>query len=585
MPTNTIETEIKFTISDRATFKSLKELNQVGQFSLNPIGAKKVSDQYLDTAGFKFFHAGYACRIRRDKKMMILTLKSLTPPEGKIHRREELEAVIPSVEPETWPGSEAKDRVLAISGGESLTPLFTINQMRHKFHAMANQQPVIELSLDQVTAGKEKYFELEAELMASGTEDTLTQFAAALQNDWPLEPAGESKFERAFTRQYGEEELLTEPASAQEEPVLPELAAVQEPEVSEPVKKAKKAVEKKTGKRLRQSKMNHKSKKPVSLPASESAGLTITDSFAEAGRKTFCYHFAEMLKFEPGTAKGADIEDLHDMRVATRRLRAAFRLFGPAFEPSVIKPLLAKLKATGRALGPVRDLDVFMEELQNYQHTLPPEGQHDFQSLLDAWQVKRDPARAAMLDYLDSNGYQRFKKEFYAFATTPGMGVKPIPVKIPPTPSQVRHIAPGLIYHAYDQVRAYETVIENAPIETLHQLRITFKGLRYTLEFFREILGEGKDLVIEDIKLMQDHLGNLNDADVAITILHEFLEEWDERQVGLAITERKNPAPMAAYLTTQMEKRHQLLVTFPEVWANFNRPELRRSLALAISGL
>ncbi len=49
---------------------------------------------------------------------------------------------------------------------------------------------------------------------------------------------------------------------------------------------------------------------------------------SEAGRKTFRFHFRRMVYNEPGTRLGEDIEAMHDMRVATRRMRAAFRVFG-----------------------------------------------------------------------------------------------------------------------------------------------------------------------------------------------------------------------------------------------------------------
>ncbi len=89
---------------------------------------------------------------------------------------------------------------------------------------------------------------------------------------------------------------------------------------------------------------------PFPQPA-EKIGILPDDSLAEAGRKVMRYHFAQMLRHEEGTRLGEDIEALHDMRVATRRLRAAFEVFGEAFEPDALKPHLKGLRATGRALG------------------------------------------------------------------------------------------------------------------------------------------------------------------------------------------------------------------------------------------
>jgi hypothetical protein len=70
-------------------------------------------------------------------------------------------------------------------------------------------------------------------------------------------------------------------------------------------------------------------------------GLGSWDPMAEAGRKILRYHFAEMLHNEAGTVLGEDIEALHDMRVATRRMRAAFGVFADAYEPDQVKPYIA----------------------------------------------------------------------------------------------------------------------------------------------------------------------------------------------------------------------------------------------------
>jgi CHAD domain-containing protein len=228
------------------------------------------------------------------------------------------------------------------------------------------------------------------------------------------------------------------------------------------------------------------------------------------------------------------------------------------------------LKSTGRALGPVRDLDVFMEKLRAHQQSRPGNEREQFQVFLDIWASKREPARARMLAHLDSKQYKSLKKRFPKFVTTDHMGAKSIPEKIPPVSYQLRHIVPELVYSAYDQARAYETVLEDAPIETLHQLRISFKGLRYRLEFMNEVLGEECNLVIEEVKAMQDYLGDLNDADVAISILHDFLEEWESHQQRLPLTERQPSTTIVQYLNERIEGRHRLLMSFPNAWERFS---------------
>jgi CHAD domain-containing protein len=334
-----------------------------------------------------------------------------------------------------------------------------------------------------------------------------------------------------------------------------------------------------------------KEKAPARKPApakihfprlSKNPGIKADDPMAEAGRKILCFHFAHMLSHEKGTRLGEDIEELHDMRVATRRMRAAFEVFEPFYKPKAVKPHLKGLRATGRALGRVRDLDVFMEKAERYLETLPKGERPGLEPLLDAWQQERALARDEMLAHLDSKSYQQFKQDFNDFVSTPGAGARPIS-GVNPSPNLVQHVAPVLIYTHLAAVRTYETIITNATIEQLHALRIEFKKLRYTLEFFREVLGAQAKEVITDLKTLQDHLGDLNDANVACQILREFIETWEERVTDLPLHERQNPEPVVTYLAAKHAERHKLMVTFPEAWAHFNRPEFLKNVALAIS--
>jgi CHAD domain-containing protein len=185
---------------------------------------------------------------------------------------------------------------------------------------------------------------------------------------------------------------------------------------------------------------------------------------------------------------------------------------------------------------------------------------------------------------LDSQKYKNFIQKFNAFVNTPGLGVLPIRDESP-TPRQVREIAPVLIYTRLEAVRAYDSILPNATIAQLHALRIECKRFRYTVEFFREVLGEQTKEIINELKGIQDHLGDLHDADVACQIMRKFLTEWDARQAALPLAERLNPQPIVAYLAQQSTELHRLMISFPHVWTHFNRPEFRMSLALAVAAL
>lgn len=317
----------------------------------------------------------------------------------------------------------------------------------------------------------------------------------------------------------------------------------------------------------------------------EKTGILRSEPLSEAGRKVMRYHFAQMLRHEAGTRLGEDIEALHDMRVATRRMRAAFEVFEQAFEKRALKPHLNGLRATGRALGAVRDLDVFMEKAQKYIASLPEERHDGLEPLLKHWEEQRLAARASMLEYLDSAEYARFKRNFNIFINTPFAGAKTAPFN-EPTANQVCQLAPILIYQRMAAVRAYGPLLHEAPIERLHALRIEFKKLRYTVEYFREVLGKRALEVIESIKQLQDHLGDLNDAQVATQILRDFIDSSEKQQENLPIPDRENIEEVVNYMAARHAERHRLLATFNSTWeTHFDNRTFRRYLAQSISVL
>jgi CHAD domain-containing protein len=316
---------------------------------------------------------------------------------------------------------------------------------------------------------------------------------------------------------------------------------------------------------------------PTSLT---SPGLLADDTMGEAGRKVLRFHFGRMLRHEPGTRGGQDIEELHDMRVATRRMRSALPIFAPYFKAAAIRPYAAGLRRTARTLGAVRDLDVLMEKAQAYLVTLGEGQEKDLDPLLALWKEQRERARGEMLAYLDSPRYEEFKESFRLFVETPGIGVRK-QKRFPPQPVKARHVMPTLIYTRWAGVKAFDDALDGASVSVLHALRIECKRLRYTLEFSREILGASAPQVIAEVVKLQDHLGNLNDADVANRMLSDFLFASSDKETSEPVI-----APgVVAYLAAKQRELQDLLATFPDVWAHFNRPELKQWLADAVASL
>ena len=150
-----------------------------------------------------------------------------------------------------------------------------------------------------------------------------------------------------------------------------------------------------------------------------------------------------------------------------------------------------------------------------------------------------------------------------------------------PEPVLVRHLAPRLIYARWARVLAFGPHIEGAPTALLHALRIECKRLRYCLEFLTEVLGRDAQVVVAEVVRLQDHLGELHDADVANGLLSTFLFSPGADKPASPVI-----APgVVSYLAAQQRELQTLMQTFPAKWAEFTRPEVRRWLANAVAGL
>ena len=550
-----MEIEAKFTIADLKTWRKLDALDELAGFALSEKSVRKVHDTYLDTAAQSLRSAGYACRRREMDGEITITVKQLQPAADAIHRREEFEIqLVADQPPEEWESSPARDLVLQLVGDQPLARLFDLRQTRIVRAMIREAQPIAQWSLDavRVRAGKRTFSfrELEIEL-TSGNENDLAAMVARLKDEWKLPAEPRPKFMRAL-------EFVN--ATRSVPPAQPS-AQARAPKASE----------------------RHAARpKTLTKPKIES-----DDAMAEAARKTLLFQFQQMVAHEAGTRAGEDIEELHDMRVATRRMRAALQLFDRYLEHRTYKPFAKSLRRAGRTLGAVRDLDVFRVKAQQYVAQLPAERQTELEPLFAVWQSHYDAAREDLLVYLDGDKYTCFKNEFGEFLQTPGAGAAPVVSRDDePLPHRVRHVLPSVIFEHVAQVRAFDEwmTVPDVALTRYHQLRIASKGLRYTLEFFREVLGAEVEGLIEQTKQLQDHLGSLQDTVVACNVLRSLLM-WGTWEQGAPrkklLTTRGMVAPgIAAYLAARQSEIQELVNTFPPVWRPISSEEFSRQLAL-----
>lgn len=299
-----------------------------------------------------------------------------------------------------------------------------------------------------------------------------------------------------------------------------------------------------------------------------------TDSMSEAGRKVLLTEFIKLLEVEDGARTGEDIEDVHKMRVSIRKMRSAFRLLDVYYKPKAVKPFIDELRQVMQALGAVRDLDVMIHNLEDFQSTLDASRLEAMKEVIDSLDLRRADARKELNHALDRKSYRRFVKSFIKFLTTSEMGAKPVDTK-GVTPYQLRHILPTMIYEHLSAARAYEMVLTTADAETLHALRIEFKRLRYIVSLFDGVLGSQIQDFVEELKIVQDHLGHLNDIDVAHSSLSELMEDLEGDQITV----------LWSYINHLEAEKPDLLAKLPEVWKRFNAKNVQRKLASAVASL
>ena len=116
---------------------------------------------------------------------------------------------------------------------------------------------------------------------------------------------------------------------------------------------------------------------------------------------------AEVFEHSDGVLDMGDIEPLHDMRVATRRLRAALEVFEPCFPAKRHRKALKRVKALADALGERRDADVEIESLRSFLAEAPAADREAIEALIERLREEQREANEALAPYV---GRERLKK-------------------------------------------------------------------------------------------------------------------------------------------------------------------------------
>ena len=214
------------------------------------------------------------------------------------------------------------------------------------------------------------------------------------------------------------------------------------------------------------------------------------------------------------------VEALHDLRVASRRLRAFVQVFEPLLDPAIATHVSKPLRRVTRAAGELRDLDVQMALMEA---RLPAQGtdatRAALEHLLEGVHGRRDDVKAHAQRRL-----RKVKRKDVSVGVAAVLGE--VVARLPATPEETATLAWSLLEPHVARVEADEKPLSvDAPPEAFHRLRISIKKLRYALELVAPLLGTDRD-IIKHAESLQELLGTHHDLFVIAG-----LEEEERRRL------------------------------------------------------
>jgi CHAD domain-containing protein len=249
----------------------------------------------------------------------------------------------------------------------------------------------------------------------------------------------------------------------------------------------------------------------------------VDEGFCVFGAVSIHRHMQALMGEIEGVRAAEDIEFVHRMRVATRRLRSALPIFKSCFGTKEYQGWLKQIKAITRALGAARDTDVQIALLEEYAADLTvPVHQHGIRRLLLRLKQKRDSLQPPILKALD--GLQEK-------GTLQAMGERLAPLV--ERKDQVYLYTPYMYLSGYNHISqrlqdlfAYEPYVDQPDcVAELHAMRIAAKQLRYTLEVFSPLYPGELKSNLQVVRKCQEMLGDIHDCDVWLTLLPAFTEQ------------------------------------------------------------
>ncbi|HUL38768.1 MAG TPA: YfcE family phosphodiesterase [Methanomassiliicoccales archaeon] len=234
-----------------------------------------------------------------------------------------------------------------------------------------------------------------------------------------------------------------------------------------------------------------------------------------------------LMKEGEGVLAQKDVENVHRMRVASRRVRAALETFEDCLPADRAGSWRKEMRLVTRALGAARDADVQIGFLKGAMPSSRPEDKPGMRMVLDLKTKERAGLQLPLvkiLQDLERNGLPREMLDFFRKEKE-----NALKARVPHRSPMAFEKAWERVHGKVEELTAHEPYVhqEDAVAEH-HAMRISAKRLRYALELVHPLFDDGLEQEIAQVKKLQELLGDLHDCDVWVQELEKMASDLEK---------------------------------------------------------
>jgi triphosphatase len=420
------EIELKL-LAPQGALEKLREAPVIVQHARNRGAFHRLETVYYDTPERLLFQHGMSLRVRHSGKHFIQTLK-LPPNSGQPLARRQWEAPVDGITPDLarLPADEVGDPVTTLTN-DALVPVFATKVRRHA-RQLDLPDASVEIAFDEGTieagARQQVLSEIELELK-SGNAGVLFDLGTQLLDAAPLQVGTRSKAERGYALAF---------------------------DVVQPAAKAE----------------------PVGITAEHALDDVIALLVGA------CWH--HLLNSYAVAKEGSDPEGVHQMRVASRRLRTICALFRRDIPSPSFQTINGEARWLMQQLGPTRDWDVFASTTVSRLATVAPEV--DVRGLREAVEQQRKASYAALQAVLADPRCSRFLLSLGNWVERRGWRNEIDSEALAVLSQQTPTLADKILARLHRKALKRGAHFRQLDTDAQHGLRIDLKKLRYAAEFF-----------------------------------------------------------------------------------------------------